>query len=504
MAERPFPICTSIAAIKRVFALSRYPWFFVTPPGYLPGMANRDWESGWESGWEPAPETRPAAVAVLSTQEGPKTGLLSEPTTDGLVGRPSEPPLDHQIPQGDGRDVLPTDLADPLGQLEAGVAGLRLEDRRHWLPQALTERLREVAAVREKLEAEYVRLVADWDRQQAWAVDGSLSPAAWLAHQTPATRTAAHQSVRMARLIREHESTSDALAEGVVSVAQVDALARAAGQGRSEILREHEDTLLDAASLMNEDEFGTVMKRWRSMADDQLGRADSRHIFENRYLHLSTTFAGAVAVDGMLDPVAGAKLQAALEARTTPDPTDDPQPRTAAQLRADALIDLVEEAENGNAVRRSSRNRSTVNVIVDLPTLMGAEWSPASRSEIVGIGPVARETVRQLLDDSYLTRIITSGTSQVLDVGRSTRFVSEPQRAALVVRDGHCVFPSCKRDHRWTDAHHLTPYETEQRTDLANLVLLCRRHHSMISNGEWTMFRDPQTGELQTERGPPG
>lgn len=408
-------------------------------------------------------------------------------------------------PMGDS-DTLA--LVDPSDHLRDGVSGLRDEDRRGWLPQALSDRLRDVSVIRERLEAEYVRLVADWDQQQAWAVDGSLSPTAWLAYQTPATSASARKSVRTARLVRNHDATSEALSEGVVSVAQVEQLSRAESRGRSDVFREHEETLLDAASTMGEDEFGLVVKRWQSMADDHLGLANTRHMFENRYLQISTTFAGAVAVDGMLDPIAGAKLQAALEARITPDPKDDPQPRSASQLRADALIDLVEEAENGSATDRSSRVRSSVNVIVDLPTLMGQAWTPTSRADLIGIGPVARETASQLLCDSYLTRVITAGPSQVLDVGRSTRDVSEPQRSALIVRDQHCVFPSCARDHRWCDAHHLTFYENDPKTDLDNLVLLCKRHHTLIHTGQWTMTRDQPTGLLITqrahERGPPG
>lgn len=391
---------------------------------------------------------------------------------------------------------------DPLQRIRGALEDVRNEDRRQWLPQALSDRLRDMALVRERLEAEYVRLIADWDRWQAWAVDGSLSPAAWLAHHTPVSSPAANKSLRTARLIRDHESTSEALAEGVVSVTQVEHLSRAESRGRGELFAEHEETLLDAASLMNEDDFGVVVKRWQSMADDRLGRADARHMFEHRYLHLSTTFAGAVAVDGMLDPEAGARLQAALEARITPDPADDPDPRSAAQLRADALTDLVEEAEAGTTTARSSRVRTSVNVIVDLPTLQGDAWTPRSRAELVGIGPVARETIARLLCDSYLTRVITAGPSQVLDVGRSTRFVSEPQRSALVVRDEMCVFPSCIRDHRWCDAHHLTFYEDDPRTDLENLVLLCRRHHVMVHEGLWTMNRD-HDGRVVTGRGPP-
>ena len=61
-------------------------------------------------------------------------------------------------------------LVDPLEHIENGVVGLRGEDRRGWLPQALSDRMREVSVLRERLEVEYLRLIGDWDRVQSWAV----------------------------------------------------------------------------------------------------------------------------------------------------------------------------------------------------------------------------------------------------------------------------------------------------------------------------------------------
>ena len=53
------------------------------------------------------------------------------------------------------------------------------------------------------------------------------------------------------------------------------------------------------------------------------------------------------------------------------------------------------------------------------------------------------------------SRILTNGAREPLDVGRATRVISPALRRALIVRDGHCVFPGCGRPHRWCDAHHL-------------------------------------------------
>jgi hypothetical protein len=75
-----------------------------------------------------------------------------------------------------------------------------------------------------------------------------------------------------------------------------------------------------------------------------------------------------------------------------------------------------------------------------------------------------------------------------------------PQRIALAARDKGCAFPGCDRPPGWTDVHHVIPWRTGGRTDLDNLILLCRHHHRLVHEGGWTAasrhddrveYRDP-------------
>jgi hypothetical protein len=81
--------------------------------------------------------------------------------------------------------------------------------------------------------------------------------------------------------------------------------------------------------------------------------------------------------------------------------------------------------------------------------------------------------------------------SQPLDLGRTTRVIHPTQRAALIVRDGGCVFPGCNRPPSWCDAHHLLHWLHGGPTDLANLALVCRAHHRAVHEGGWRLRRDP-------------
>jgi hypothetical protein len=81
--------------------------------------------------------------------------------------------------------------------------------------------------------------------------------------------------------------------------------------------------------------------------------------------------------------------------------------------------------------------------------------------------------------------------SQPLEVGRTSRVVTTAQRAALVVRDGGCVFPDCQRPPSWCEAHHLRHRLHGGPTDLANLALICRAHHRAVHEGGWRLVRGP-------------
>jgi hypothetical protein len=85
--------------------------------------------------------------------------------------------------------------------------------------------------------------------------------------------------------------------------------------------------------------------------------------------------------------------------------------------------------------------------------------------------------------------------TQPLEVGRTSRVVQAAQRAALVVRDGGCVFPGCERPQAWCEAHHLRHWLHGGPTDLANLALLCRAHHRAVHEGGWRLVRQPD-GQL--------
>jgi hypothetical protein len=388
-------------------------------------------------------------------------------------------------------DNLPIGSNDPVLQIRMGVAALSGEDRHAWTGGSLSERLQELLEIRERLDAELLRLVGSWDRDRAWEIDGSLSPRSWLTHRTLIADGEAQRLVKTARLIDRCDTVGVALVVGEITTPHVEAISRVMSKGRLSLLGEHQEVLVEQARRRPVADFTMVMRRWASLADDQLAKDTFAQKWQRRHLHISTSLDGWVSGDFYLDPVAGGALLNVLDHLAPPDPQDTPDgPRPLLQRRADALTDLTSWYLNGD---KPGGNPPNLNAVIDIATLMGeTPEMTTARCDLDGIGPVTRTVIDQLCCNARFTRFIMSGPSQILDMGRTTRLATPTQRRAVTVRDRHCRFPSCGRKPQWCDIHHIAGWvESLGETNINNLIMLCRRHHTLIHNTKWTIERTP-------------
>jgi hypothetical protein len=343
-------------------------------------------------------------------------------------------------------------------------------DRSGWSGAARSAEVVELLAAQERLNALVLAVVGEWDRDQAWALDGSVSPIAWLAHRCPVTRQAASVLVRTSRHITRHEQTAKALDAGDISAVHVEVAARAV-KHREDLYAEHEDVLLDAARSLAPAAFRAAMAHWRRCADAVDDHDTALEEITGSYLDIVATFEGVGHLDGRLDPVSTATLIRVLDRMEPPDGFDGvTTPRTLAQRRADALIRLI-SGERPPAIN--------IDVTVDVDTLAGrpAPDLESGCCEIAGVGPASPAIVRMLACDAAIGRVLVRGASEVLDLGRRTRLITASQRRALEIRDRTCTEDGCDVPAAWCDAHHIVHWNAHGPTDLDNLKLKCRRHH---------------------------
>ena len=431
--------------------------------------------------------------------------------------------------------------AGGLDRLAAVVDELAAEDL-----NALTdaEAARRVLVLRlciERLEGVFLRDLAGVDGRGAAGADQGTpaeSTAAWLRHRTRMGHTDAHQRVRVARALHRGPlgGTAQALAAGELSYQHAAALTRATQDLPSQTVAAAEPVLLDAARRLDPPRLRKVVGHLCEVADPAAAEQQALRRHDRRGLWVTPTFDGMVAIDGLLDPEAGETLLTALEPLARPTTADDD--RSGAQRRADALTELARRQLEGGRLPQTGGIRPQVVVTVELASLLGQPGLPGGEGGWVGPLPV--ETTRRLACDAAVTRVLVTrhhqgnghhddghpgqhhaagaashadgepagdlaarlrtamellppalggARSEPLDVGRATRVVSPAQRTALTVRDGGCRFPGCDRPLAWCDAHHLRHWVHGGRTDLGNLVLLCRGHHHAVHEGGWRLHR---------------
>jgi hypothetical protein len=153
-----------------------------------------------------------------------------------------------------------------------------------------------------------------------------------------------------------------------------------------------------------------------------------------------------VALEGLLDPESGETVITALSGlldRERRSGSDHQDRRNPGQRRADALTDICRSHLEGGEPSIINGERPHLSVLVDLETLEGRA---GGRAEFGHTGTVITpEGARRLACDASISRIITSGESQPLDVGRSTRTIPVGIRRAVVARDRSCRWPGCGR-----------------------------------------------------------
>ena len=372
--------------------------------------------------------------------------------------------------------------------------------------EALGERIAALAASLHAATYELLVLLREFDARSDWH-GGFVSCAHWLHWRTGIALGAAREKVRVAHALATLPLVGATMARGAISYAKVRALTRIA-------TTENEAALLDFAQAGTAAHVERLASAWRRVDQVAAAKAEARHL----HRHLSTWVDddGMVVIRGRLPPEVGTVVQRALEAATdrlfreakeVPTAERLAEEVTPAQRRADALGLLAEAALTSDLDRGTAGDRYQVVLHVDAPTgVVTGEGLDVAAGEGVsgalevdhGAVDVSAETSRRLACDAAVVRMAHAPDRTVLDVGRKTRAVPPSIRRALQARDHTCRFPGCTA--RRCDAHHVEHWIDGGSTSLDNLVLLCRRHHRSVHEGEFELrqHRDGTTTFLRS------
>jgi len=291
-----------------------------------------------------------------------------------------------------------------------------------------------------------------------------------------ASKQQARREVETASQFSRVPETLDALGTGEIPVDHARQIAKAASQGPVD-----ETVLVEAA---RREDFGTFSRTLRDHQHEQSGD-DGKSLFakqrERRTLRVfKSPDDGMFNLNGWFDPEAGNRIEAALAAEERRLRNDDNSADQATfdQRLADALENLV-CADTGDR-----RPQGTTLILT-------AEWDMVN-SKIADVRLPDGDLLPMgealwLACNADVLPCVFNTNNQELWVGRKHRLATEAQRAALIVRDKHCI--GCGRSAVWCEAHHIQEWFKGGRTDIDNLVLVCTSCHHNIHDDGWQVHR---------------
>ncbi|CAN5365732.1 hypothetical protein BH09ACT4_BH09ACT4_09340 [soil metagenome] len=303
-----------------------------------------------------------------------------------------------------------------------------------------------------------------------------------------------------------HPFVQEAVEAGLVSIGAADRILSAldliAGHSTAEDRAEVEAALVQRAPELTSRQLGAACRRVLDTFNPD-GVESREDLLRTRSgVQVSRTREGLVRWIVTMHPEAAGFLTAAVDARTAPrrQPTfvdeagggagasaateqgDDWRPLH--ERRLDALVGIARESlgrDHGTLAGTSV----TMSVTVSLDALL----TGIGTAKIAGIDErISAGTARRLAADAEIIPVVLGGPSEPLDLGRAVRLCSEPQRRAIAIRDGGCIWPGCSAPAGWCELAHIVAWANGGSTDIDNVMMLCPFHHRRFDLDGWQLL----------------
>ncbi|MFT4906237.1 MAG: hypothetical protein ACI978_000297 [Oleispira sp.] len=391
----------------------------------------------------------------------------------------------------------------------------------------------------------FLKLIAEFDRRNAWSGYGLRSCAHWLNWKCGIAMNPAREKVRTARALEGLPNINAAFQTGELSFSKVRSMTRIATV-------ENEDYLLNIAEYGTAQHMEVLVKAFRTVsriadkpADFNAAEIDEckksvlgetqHELRQQNFEQESRSVSCYQDDDGMW--IIKAKLPAeegALVAKALQELGDsiaDSKKRevdienaennekdvsaetemeifslntkveklTYPQRRADALVAIAEHylasGSGGSQGLSSLKGAERCQLVLHVRAGHSLD-SDAANLDGRWLIPSA---ARRLACDASLLVVqeddVTTGLGNVLDIGRKTRIIPPAMSRALAIRDGGCQFPGCCES-RYTEGHHIKHWADGGETKLDNLVTLCRYHHRELHKGSFFLSVKPEARVL--------
>ena len=383
----------------------------------------------------------------------------------------------------------------------------------------------------------FLKLIAEFDRRQAWSGYGLRSCAHWLNWKCGISMNPAREKVRTARALEGLPGINAAFQKGELSFSKVRAMTRIATE-------ENETYLLNIAEYGTVHHVEVLVKASRTVSriadkpedfnaadlglseEQQLKRQEQQQDNlqkESRSVSCYQDDDGMWIINAKLPAEEGGIIAKALKelgdrladagsetlqnsAKSVSAETfslDKKEEKlTFPQRRADALIVMTEHY---------LASANSLSPIDSITSLKGAErcqlimhvragsLNQGAETDLeadLGVSLDGRwlipNAARRLACDAGLLVVEEDAVGNVLNIGRRSRVIPPAMSRALAIRDGGCQFPGCCET-RYVEGHHIKHWADGGDTKLDNLVTLCRHHHRELHKGLFFLSLKPVT-----------
>lgn len=360
-----------------------------------------------------------------------------------------------------------------------------------------------------RIDAERIALLDRIDESGVFRADGHHSSKVMMRVHAQLSGPEAFQRDRVVKCLRSLPSVAECYADGLVGTCQVRRIASVWANPRvREYLSVCEDEFLLAARELEYPDFDAFCTQWVGQVDQDGAHDQANRRWRRRSLALVQDHNGFFDLRGRMMSVDGAQLDETLDhlaealrladiEAAQEEHGDDWRhhlPRTPAQLRHDAFVELV---RRGAAVGPDLQPLGTcTDLVIDQATyehqaarLLGAEPAPIDPTDrnrfartIDGTWVNPAEIVARSLVD-HVRRVVVDAAGVVVDLGRRSRLFTGTARDAALLSEVACYWHGCWVPASRCQIDHLVPWSRHGRTNPGNGAPGCGHHNRTKERG---------------------
>jgi hypothetical protein len=368
-------------------------------------------------------------------------------------------------------------------------------------PAETTTALAELAALAAQVAELQARTLAHADRTVVHTQTGATSTANWYAVATQTTRQRSHGLTRLAAGLEAHEAIRTALAAGRLHPDQAEVILRSLTELPEaldpDVTAKAEAHLLDLARTHDAKALRVLGRRLLEVVSPEAADAHEAALVEREERAAAAATRLTMWEDGhgkvhgrfTLDTLTGAALKKALWAIAAPKHQAANGPlgerRPTPERLGQAFTEYIARYPAKRLPKAGGLN-ATVVVLMPLETLLGGlKAAKLDTGETISPG-----AARRLACQAGIIPAVLGGTSQVLDLGRKSRFYTEAQRIAKTIEVGGCQIDGCQEPPGRTHLHHPTRWVDGGETNRDG-IMLCWPHHTRAHDTRYTMRQLP-------------